>query len=935
MMARQMAYFSAGLLAMTVPALWSTASAQTAAADSGSELQEVLVTASRTGTPGFSAPTPTTVLSSELLQLQGAGNVSQVLTQVPAFKATQGPSANSTRSQNPGASPADLRGLGAQRTLVLVNGLRVTPQAPVNTTGATTSPDLNMIPAMLVDRVEVVTGGASAQWGSDAVAGVVNILLKNRFEGVQLSAQGGISQEHDGGDTRLGALVGFPFAGDRGHLVAAIDYQKNKALPDIYSRDWGRDEYQLVSNPTPNINGQPALLVSPDVHTTLAPGGLITGPTNFSLRNYEFLPGGALTPFQFGTFPGSAFMIGGEGYSTIKGVNLTPGVERYDPYTHIEFDVTNAVTLFAEGSYSDSRAAFNTVSQRNAGITIRRDNAYLPAPVRAAMTTANLATFQMNRISYDFGPREVAVTNKTWQGSVGAKGTFGTDWSWDAQYRSGHNDLASIVDNNTATSLFNFATDAVLNNGQIVCRATVAGASFNAAAEGCVPINLFGAGSPSAAALAYVNRSAYTRSIYDLDTTVANLRGEPFSTWAGAVSIATGLEYRREEQAVTADALASKNEYSTGNGAPFSGKFDVTEGYLETVVPLARSMTALKALDFNGAVRIADYSTVGNQTTWKAGMTYEPIGGLRFRTTRSRDIRAPALYELYSSGTPLPATITVKGVNATIPANTTAGNPNLLPERADTLTLGAVVEPEGALQGLRVSLDYYDIKLRDAITNLGAANIAALCTLGNQEFCSLFTYNAAGVPTGLVAGSLNLSSFRSSGFDFSLSYQKALSDWFDGAVGALDTTLSGTHVSRSEVDLGSGGGAIERAGEVGQANLGALPRLRLNLMETYSTERFSFTAQALFIQRSKIDNTYDSTPSLTVNDNTVPAYVYVNLYSSYRMGTNKNYELFAAIDNALNKDPPPVPFTVINAPTNGAYYDKVGRFFRLGASYKF
>lgn len=887
----------------------------------------IVVTASRTGVSGFDAPSPTTVIASDTLTQEGASNVIDALDKLPAFKATQSLGSNSTKSQNPGARPADLRGLGAQRTLVLVNGLRTVPQAPVNTTGATTSPDLSTIPSMLVDRVEVVTGGASAQWGSDAVAGVINIILKDDFTGLDLGVQKGISDEGDGGTTKVSALFGTEFAGGKGHFLVAADYQKVSRLGDLYSRDWSSEGYQLVSNSGYASNGSPALILSPNVNTTLGRGGLIIGPGSFSLTGHQFLPGGETAPFDYGQFAGSSYMIGGEGDSTIRGVSLAPGVERYDPYARIEYELGPDTTIYGDLSYSHSAASLITIAHRDRRLTIQRDNAFLPAAVGAALDADGLSSFQINRISYDFGEREINVKNEAVQGTIGVRGMLGASWQWDAAYRHGENRFTSTTSNNTITSRLAFAVDAVESGGQIVCRATLPGAGFDADAEGCVPINLFGVGSPSAEALAYVNQTPETSSKYILDTVVANLRGEPFSTWAGPVAVAVGAEYRKERQENKADPLAAAQQFSTGNGTPFTGSFSVTEGYLEAWAPLARDLPFMRSLDLNAAIRFAHYSSVGNQTTWKLGATWEPFDGMMLRTTRSRDIRAPALFELSSGGAALNATVNVKGISANIPTNVTIGNPNLNPEVADTFTAGVVFKPEGFLDGLMLSADYYDIKIGGAIANLRAGNAASLCTLGEQFACDFFTFAADGTPTSLTVPSLNLGSLRNKGIDFVLAYQSPL-------IGDLDysVNLAGTHVRQSRVDLGTGGAAIDRAGEVGQANLGALPSWRFTLSQTLSTDDFSLTGQVRFISKSKIDNRYNSQPNLTISDNDVPAVAYVNFYGRYFIGENKEMELFFAIDNLFDKAPPPVPYTIINAPTNGQFYDKVGRFFRVGAT---
>src|SRR3954470_3824924 len=244
-------------------------------------LEEVVVTSSRAALPGFAASTPTTVVGADVIEGESAPNIAQILDEIPGFKQTQSPAANGVKTGTPGSFTADLRGLGGQRTLVLVDGLRAPPTAPATNTSVVATVDLNTIPALMVDRVEVVTGGASAQWGSDAVAGVVNIRLKSKFQGFQAKVQGGTSQRGDGDNEYAGILAGSALFAGRGHFVVGAEYQHEDGLRDIYTRPWGRGEQQIISNPSAATNGLPALLLVDSVHTSLGAGGTITGPAAF------------------------------------------------------------------------------------------------------------------------------------------------------------------------------------------------------------------------------------------------------------------------------------------------------------------------------------------------------------------------------------------------------------------------------------------------------------------------------------------------------------------------------------------------------------------------------------------------------------------------------------------------------------------------------
>ncbi len=500
------------------------------------------------------------------------------------------------------------------------------------------------------------------------------------------------------------------------------------------------------------------------------------------------------------------------------------------------------------------------------------------------------------------------------------------------------NDYSSNVVDNAVASNLAFAVDAVLdtNTNKIVCRAVLLN---NPAAAGCQPLNLFGEGNYSAAARDYVLGDGFSAVHYDQLTAAVNVIGEPFSTWAGPVKVAFGGEHRRETQELTSNLISSVNGFiSGGNAVPYAGKFDVTEGYFEATAPL------LESLDLNGAVRYADYSTGGGQWAWKLGGVWEPVSGFNIRVGRSRDIRAPAINELYSPGVNVTniVTLLVDGVSksASIPQNTSKGATSVRAEFADTWTAGFAYRGEGKLRGFGLSIDYYNIKIRNAITNLLTVNIANLCGQQQAYFCNLFSYGpdtATADPTdrihtGLVAGAQNVGKFDQQGIDFTLSYGTEVDMLGEG--GRYSITASGTYVISAIVDTGTGDPAIDRAGENGWANLGSTPTFRANLSQTIGNRNWELSLQSIFVSAGVQDAIYNTNASNTVTDNSVPAVVYFNLFGKLFF-EDKKYELFWAVNNLLDKDPPPTPYSVLNSPVNGQYYDKVGRNFMIGVRAKF
>lgn len=897
-------------------------------------LEEIVVTSSRAALPGFSASTPTTVVGAETLERESAPNIAQILDEIPGFKQTQSPAANGVKTGTPGSFTADLRGLGGQRTLVLVDGLRVPPTAPATNTSVVNAVDLNTIPAFMVDRVEVVTGGASAQWGSDAVAGVVNIRLKSKFEGFQVKTQGGISQRGDNANEYIGAVGGTSLFGERGHFVAGAEFQNDNGLGDIYRRPWGLGEQQIISNPNSATNGLPALLEAYNVHTSLSSGGLITGPAGFKYRNYTFNPDGSVRPFQFGSLVSGVQMIGGEGQSTVTGFDMIPAIKRVASYAKTSYDISDSVTASLVLSYAYNTVSFHGSLPRITGRTIFADNVFLPAEIATEMATKPVKSFTFSENAFDLGNSHLMINNHIPRAVFALHGKIGETWTWDAGYEWGTDRYHQTVENATDGPNLAFALDAIAGpNGQPVCRATQPGTAFNAAAAGCVPINLFGYGAPSAAAIAYVQQTAQSDSRYTQQDLTANIKGTPISTWAGPVAVAFGAEYRNENQQVTSSALSASNAFLfAGNATPYTGSFNVKEGYIDTLVPLLVDKPLAKSLTFNGAARYEHYSDIGNQHAWKVGMDFEPVAGFRLRATHSIDIRAPQIFELYGGGTVLTNTATVRGSTVNIPQNVTKGNPNLTGENASTSTYGVVLQPRsGPFTGLSASVDYYDIKIDNAITTLSAATIGNLCTLGNQLFCSFFTFNPAGQATSLNATTLNLASEQTKGIDFNVAYQSSLPPLF-GLPTSESTNLLGTRTLHSFINTGSGV-AIDRAGENGPQNLGAIPHLTLNLTQTLRLGGASISAQGMFISRGNIDNTYNTAPSLTINNNSIGSVVYLNLYGSYEVG--EHLQFTASIRNALDHAPPLSPYPNLPEPQfNGQYYDVIGRSFRIGVIYR-
>lgn len=882
---------------------------------------DIVVTGSRVARSGYDAPTPTTVLGAATFEQRAAVTIADVLNDVPAFTPTTSTGTAGARPFAPGANYANLRSLGPTRTLVLVDGRRFAPTVPSFSTVGANQVDLNLIPPILLQRAEVVTGGASAQWGSDAVAGVVNLIINTKFSGVKGEAEKGISNRGDNSETRFAALVGHGFAADRGHVVLAGEYYRNEGVGDIFTRDWGQKEVQLVANGASATNGLPRSVISTGTRlATMTTGGLITsGP----LRGTMFGPGGTTSTFNYGTLAGNLLMIGGgvpgEGLAT--GLMLVPKLERYGGFGHVDFDVSDRLSLFAEASYGVNKSQSFGIQPRDTGtITIQTTNPLLPAAVRTRAQNAGVTSFSFGRISDDIGHIDVRVRNENFRAAMGVKGELGSGWNWDAYYQFGQNDYRQDLLGQRINANFTLAVDAVTNSaGQVVCRSTLTNPT-----NGCVPINLFGQGAPSQAAIDYVTGDGLTDTRYRQHVAAANMRGEPFSSWAGPVSVAFGVEHRRERQNTTADAISMIDGFNQQNPKALRGSFHVTEGYLEAVMPLASGESWAKQLDLNGAIRYADYSTVGGVVTWKGGLSWSVNEWLQLRATRSRDIRAPNIFELNAAPSPSPSNVIDPRTNTQVAIRQfLSGNPNLREETANTLSLGIGIKP---MRGFELSVDYYKITLEDAILSLqGTATINICQSTNDPFFCNNIIRNAAGTITRVDAPYINLGSLTTEGIDVEASYR------FPVLAGEMSLRGIGTYTLHALSNNGFGN--IDRVGEVGTNNntVNPTPRFRGSFTANYQTGPVATTVQFNYIAKGKYDAAF--VEGADIDENDVPARLYTNLNMTYTVADGR-FQFYGAVANLFDVAPPNVPSTTFFFPTNPAFYDTIGRNFRVGVRVK-
>lgn len=882
---------------------------------------EIVVTGTRLRT-GFASPTPVTVSSVDDLRAAAPASLTDSLTQLPQFRnSSRGSTAGPSGVRGNGASFLSLRGLDPQRTLTLLDGRRVVAAS------SSGSPDINLFPQDLVSRVEVVTGGASAAYGSDAVAGVVNFILDKKFTGLRARVQSGISDEGDGASRQFALTYGTSFGDDRLHLIASAEYRQTDEIHAARSRPWADAPYAIIVNP----NAPPARLIAPTVSSNATFGGLIVGGP---LNNTQFLPGGISAPFRLGTAVTSTTMIGGDGAPSQPG--FTVGLESYSAFARLTGEATSNLELFVEGSVARSTASYDVARSSqtaSTAFTIFDDNAYLPADIRTRLAATNTVSFRLARVDRDFGYSRVNGRSETWRVTAGFTWKLGDGWEAEGYYAHGSNDYLVETYNNPVYRRLFAAADAVVNpaNGQIVCRSTLQGYD-----PGCVPINLFGEGSVSPQSLNYIMGTASQLLKLRQDVASLNIRGPLIELPAGPLSFAAGVEYRRESAVQTSDELSQtvisnvgvrglptsfvgqRGSFFLSNPQPLQGSYDVKEGFLEIEVPLLKDSPIGKSLTVNGAIRVIDYSTVGSLLAWKAGGSYEPFQELRLRATLSRDIRAANASELYTGPVSIQGTVVYNNVSTSF-IGRRSGNPNLEPEKADTLTVGAVFKP---FSGFNLSVDYYNISIKGAIAQLTTQQTVDQCALGFQPACAQITNPGQ---LTLQIPTLNLSSIKMRGIDVEALYSTT--------IGNANLKLRGllTYLDKFETKL-PGTPPIDRAGDIGIAGT---PRWGGTFSATLNLAPFELYIQERYIGAGKIDS---SAPAGTFADNHVGPVWYTDLTARWDLAeAGGKGQFFITVNNLFDRQPPIVPTIPYGnyRSTNFALYDVIGRYVTVGFQVKF
>lgn len=956
-----------GLAMISTPAFAQDAAAEEVVEDA------IVVTGSRIGRPDLEASSPVTVVSADQLKISGTTDAEVFLRDLPQAVAAVGQNSN---NGNPGVATVDLRNLGEERTLVLVDGKRFVPY------DAGGIVDLNMIPASLIERVEVLTGGASSVYGSDAVAGVVNFIFRRDFEGFEADAQYGLTQKGDGVSRSFSATVGVNSGDGKGNITVNAGYTKVDAVTQGAR---GYSEFTLAAE---NLGGG---------------GGSSTNPAGA----YDGLIG-----------------IGGRGITNAAG-NIVPydGVRdgfNFNPFNLLQvpqdkwtataighYDLTDAIEFFGRLSFANSRVKTIIAPSGTFGNPFDinyRTNPFLNAQSRAIFAqndTGTLAdrvandgiiTTTLRRRTVELGTRDSIYENTAYQLVGGLKGNVVEGVKWEAFAQYGRTVRTQTFANDVSIAAVQQSLNAVAGPNGPVCTDT---------SNGCVAGNFFGIGNLSRGAANFIRVD-----LQQYDTTSQLATGGflsadlPFTLLSDKQgAIVAGVEYRREKSTARPDnLLVTGQSGGFGSSTPIDAQLSTKEIYGELNLPIVTDKPFFHSLSLEAGIRYSDYrnadlrSGAGNKfktTSYKIAGEWSPIRDLKIRGGFNRAVRAPNLIDIgqpvtpgtgaarydhcesvdrgqplvltpavvnnaarsaaatqllnlcVATGTPLAALQAglVDGIVSGQLNNFAGGNINLTPERANTITIGAVFKPS-FIKGFTASVDYYDIKIKNAIFQvpeqeslIGCYEVDRVATSFN---CTRFirapgTGNlTGGTETGVISTKTNIGGARSRGVDFAGDYKLDISDNASLAFG-----VNASYTINSTLDYG----AVQRecVGLVGNSCVRILPKFQS--IQSATLKAGPATVQLRWQYIGKVAQDAVAFGFAPASDFAVPvikARSYFDLFSS--VDVTDNVTLRGGINNLLDKDPPLVG-NDYGASASGntfpATYDPLGRSFFIGGSFRF
>jgi outer membrane receptor protein involved in Fe transport len=902
-------------------------------------LTSVTVTGSRVIKNGDGSPSPMTVMNSdELLTSKPGSTLAEALNTLPVFAGSRGSSSNPTTAGSAAggsgsANQLNLRNIGSTRTLVLMDGKRVPPTLY---NGAV---DVDLIPQMFVERVDIVTGGVSAVYGSDAMTGVVNYVIDHKFNGVKLDASHGVSEQGDAAKSNAGLAYGATLA--RGlHVEAGLEYRKEGGIDHRSDRDW----MNQVGVTGAGTAANPYVLQSNLRQKSFPAGGLIT---NGALAGQTFKSNGVLSPFVAGTPTGTAAIeVGGDGGYWDSG--LLSQLEGKQLFGRVDYELTPDVRTYLQISGNlKSNTSFAETNQLN-GVSLRRSNAFLPSQYQA-LIPATQATFGFSKFMTDIPRIRADSDSRQWVYTGGIEGKSG-GVNWNADYTHGVAKLDTTLGNVLNRQKLSGALDAVNSGGKTVCNITVTNPGV---ADDCVPLNVFGPSASSAQAVDYITDDVRFASRTVMNDVSGQITGSPFDSWAGPVNAAVSAEWRdmsftshsssRPTDLVNCTGLTlncaagtALTEFVFGE-SPLAVSQRVWEVAGEVDVPLLKDAPLARKLNANGAVRYTSYNTSGNYVTWKAGIDWSVLDSLRLRVTRSRDIRAPTLYDLFAptSMVQVRPTDTLTGTSPTVPQYDVS-NDKLTAEIGNTTTVGLIWKP---MPKLSFAVDAYRIKISDAITTVSGSTAAfqAACynSGGSSPYCALQARpngfadkSAANAVTAWYNRSVNISQVETFGLDLEANYAAKL---FDRPMSLRVLTAWQPHVYYEQPGLAT----VDQGGVAfGAGGMAATPAVRVSGFFRFRPLD-DLTVDVMQRWRSAMKLSGD--PAEVWANNHMRSFATTSLNFGYKVDLGLgDAQLYFNIENLFNATPPIGAFSGngTRAGLRDGFAlgdDPRGRYFTLGA----
>ena len=999
----RLAIAGAAAAASTV-ALSQTAAVSTAPASK--ELEEVIVTGTRIQAhPNDISLAPVATISSADIEKTGLLRTEDLLNNLPQVIAEQG-SGQSISSD--GTASVSLRGLGSTRTLALINGRRMQPGAGLT---YTSSADINQIPAAMVERVDVLTGGASSTYGADAVAGVVNFIMNTHFQGVKVDFDYGWNNYGQTNDFAQNALknAGYPvpgtFSGGQNRnwsLMAGSNFADGKGNATVYGTYLNTSPvagYQLdYAGCTLNSASKAPAAGSPwpapkcGGSGTSATGQFIMGGTtvggayNSSLVDHTVdKVTGAFRPYT----ASDNYNYGALSYAQ-------RAAERYTAGAFLNYDISDKVNVYSEtmyarsgstAQYGPSGSFFELANMNCLGNPLLRadEKALLCDPVNLAANqltygdTGDRMTIYVARRNIEGGGRLDNYQSNSIREVIGSKGSFADAWTYDLYGQYGITTMTNTEGGFLGVEQIHKALDVVTdpNTGQAACVSAINGTDPK-----CVPWDVWNNGGVTAAQLNYMtvqSSFATTATEYVVNGSVTGDLGKygvKLPAASDAVIVNFGAEHRQERYNFAPDYIFARGLASGGNGeaTAINGIFQVNEYFMETKVPIADNHRGIYHLGFEGGYRYSDYSLGYKTNTFKLGLQWSPIHDLKVRGSFNRAVRAPNIGDLYSPSTVgaggnadpcwgatpqftfaecaltgvTQAQYTHIAVNAAAQINTTTGgNAKLQPEKADTFTVGFVLQP-AALPGLNLSLDYYSIKIDSAISNAYSDVVLTNCAkTGDPYYCGKIHRSPANgtlwrsIAYYVNTDALNIASITTKGVDLAARYGTNV-----GGMGKLNFTLSGTYVTDWSTVAGPGVGSYDCTGYYGASCGAPTPKWKHTFETDWATPWAGLVLSgrwryfgAVNVDKSSSDETLNGT--YQPGFGSIGAYNYFDMSASIGYGSHLSFR--AGVNNVAGKGPPIVlngtfsncPNTSCNDNTWVGTYDTLGRYYYAHVSAKF